>query len=178
VVRKRGYGVSFPREGGSSRRQPRGLRIVKIISRAAVACLALLTILALASIASGALAQTPGKSLKDQLVGHWRLVSVSVNGATPYGDSPEGTMFLDATGHYAVIVLTAGRARNIAYFGTYTVNDADSSVTMQIEAGGNGVAARPDEKRFVAFSGDELTMETRRPGGPAGGVKLTWKLDN
>lgn len=151
---------------------------MKIISRAAVVCLALLTILALASIASGALAQTPGKSLKDQLVGHWRLVSVSVNGATPYGDNPDGTMFLDAAGHYAVIVLTAGRARNIAYFGTYTVNDADSSVTMQIEAGVNGVAARPDEKRFVAFSGDELTMETRRPGGPPGGVKLTWKLEN
>jgi hypothetical protein len=159
-------------------RQSKGLRIMKIISRGAVTCLASLVFLALASIASGALAQTPGKSLNDQLVGHWRLVSVSVNGATPYGDDPAGAMFLDAGGHFAVIVVTAGRARNTAYFGTYTVNDADSSLTMHVEAGGNGNAARPDEKRFITFSGDELILETQKSAGPPGGVKLTWKQAN
>ena len=91
---------------------------MNIKTRGAVAGVASLVFLALASIASGALAQTPGKALKDQLVGHWRLVSVSVNGAAPYGLDPAGSMFLDAGGHYSVIVVTAGNARNIAYFGT------------------------------------------------------------
>jgi hypothetical protein len=154
------------------------LRIMKILSRGAAACVASLVLLALASIASAAFAQTQGKSLQDQLVGHWRLVSVSVNGATPYGEDPAGTMFLDAGGHFAIIVVTAGRARNIAYFGTYTVNDADSSLTMHVEAGGGGATARPDEKRFVTFGGDELILENQKSAGPPGGVTLTWKLAN
>jgi hypothetical protein len=151
---------------------------MNIVSRGAVAGVASLVFLALASIASGPLAQTPGKSLKDQLVGHWSLVSVSVNDAKPYGDDPTGSMFLDAGGHYSVIVVTAGKARNIAYFGTYTVDDADSSMTLHVDAGGNGNVVRPDVKRFIAFSGDELIVESQKPDGATGGVKLTWKQAN
>jgi hypothetical protein len=153
---------------------------MKIKSLGAVTFLAslLFLFLAAASIAPGALAQTPAKSLKDQLVGHWRLVSVSVNGATPYGADPQGAMFLDAGGHYAVIVFTGGRAKNISYFGTYTVDDADSSVTMHIEASSNGVGARPDQKRFIAFNGDEMTMASQNSPGPPGGLKLTWRQAN
>ena len=106
---------------------------MNIKARGTVACVASLIFLALASIATAALAQTPGKSLKDQLVGHWQLVSVTIKDATPYGANPQGSMFLDADGHYSVIVLSAGNAQNISYFGTYTVNDADSSMTMHID---------------------------------------------
>jgi hypothetical protein len=131
------------------------------------------------ALAAGALAQTAGKSLKDQLVGHWRLVSVSVNGASPYGDNPEGTMFIDAAGHFAVIVVTAGRARNIAYFGDYTVDDAESSVTMHIEAGGSRATQHPDEKRFVSFANGDLVLQTQKDAStPPGGVKLTWQAAN
>jgi hypothetical protein len=151
---------------------------MNIKTRGAAAGVASLVFLALASIASGALAQTPAKTLKDQLVGHWRLVSVNVNGATPYGPDPAGSMFLDAGGHYSVIVVTTGNARNIAYFGTYTVDDAESSMTMHVDASGAGSVARPDMKRFVTFSGDELILENQKSSGPASGVKLTWKQAN
>ncbi len=151
---------------------------MNIISRGAVAGVASLMFLALASIASGSLAQTPGKSLTDQWVGHWRLISVSVNDAKPYGDDPAGSMFLDAGGHYSVIVVTAGKARNIAYFGTYTVDEANNSMTLHVDAGGNGDAPRPDVKRFVTFSGDELIVASQKPDSSTSGIKLTWKQAN
>jgi hypothetical protein len=125
-----------------------------------------------------ATAQTPPQSLKDQLVGHWQLVSVSVNGTTPYGDKPQGAMFLDAGGHYSVIVNTAGQARSIAYFGTYTVNDADSTLTMHIDSSNRPGAVGRDQKRLVSFSTGNLVIGSAKTNGPLGGVKLTWKQAN
>ena len=151
---------------------------MNIKTRGAIAGAASLVFLALASIASGALAQTPAKPLKDQLVGHWRLVSVSVNGATPYGPDPAGSMFLDAGGHYSVIVITAGSARNIAYFGTYTVDDSESSITMHVDATATGAGARPDVKRLVTLSGDELIVANQKGPGSGRSLELTWKQQN
>jgi hypothetical protein len=152
--------------------------MVKITARGIVTCLASLMILAPASIATMSVAQTPSKSLKDQLVGHWQLVSVDVNDTKPYGGNPRGSMFLDAGGHYSVVVISAGSVRDISYFGTYTVNDADNSMTMHIDAGSLANAAGRDEKRFVTFSGDELTVANQKSAGPLGSLKLTWKQAN
>ena len=58
--------------------------------------MASLVILALASIGATSFAQTPTKSLEDQLVGHWQLVWVCITNSTPYGANPQGCMFLDA----------------------------------------------------------------------------------
>ncbi len=149
-----------------------------IKSRGAVAGLASLMVLALASIAATALAQTPGKSLKDQLVGHWKLVSVSVNGTSPYGVNPQGSMFLDAAGHYSVIVVTGGNARTISYFGNYTTDDAESSMTIHIDASSSEHGAGREEKRFLTFSGNELIVANHKSTDPIGGVKLTWLQAN
>jgi hypothetical protein len=154
---------------------------MKIAVRGIVACVSSLIILALASIATSSSAQTPAKSLKDQLVGHWQLVSVAINDRTPYAADPQGSMFLDASGHYSVIVISVGEARSISYFGTYTVNDADKSMTMHVDAssGGSGVkAAGRDEKRLITFSGDHLIVANQTPSGAPGPVKVTWKEAN
>jgi hypothetical protein len=151
---------------------------MKILPRGIPATMSLLLMLALASIATTAFAQAPTKSLKDQLVGHWQLVSVTFNGTSPYGATPQGSMFLDGGGHYSVIVITAGQARNVAYFGTYTVNDADSSITMHVDASSGVNVAGRDEQRVVSFSGDQLTVATQKAGGPLGPIKLTWKQAN
>ena len=137
-----------------------------------------LAMLALALIASVANAQTSAKSLRDQLVGHWGLVSVRISGTSPYGEDPRGSMFLDAAGHYSVIVITAGNARDISYFGTYTTDDAEGSMTIHVEASSIASAAGRDEKRFVTFDGDELIVSNQKPGTPPGGVTLTWKRAN
>jgi hypothetical protein len=148
------------------------------INTRGAAGVASLVFLALASIASGALAQTPGKTLEDQLVGHWRLVSVSVYGATPYGPDPACSMFLDAAGHYSVIVITAGSARTIAYFGAYTVDDSESSITMHVDGATTGAGDRPDVKRLVTFSSDELIVANQKGPGPERSIELTWKQRN
>jgi hypothetical protein len=135
-------------------------------------------ILVMASVAAPSFAQTPAKSIRSQLIGHWQLVSVTINDNTPYGAAPQGSMFFDATGHYSVIVVTGGKASSISYFGTYTVNDADSSMTMHIDASSLANAAGRDETRLVTFSGGQLIVENQKSGGPLGDIKLTWQQAN
>ena len=136
-----------------------------------------LLLLAMAWPGSTAFAQTPAKSLRDQLIGHWQLVAVTINGGSPYGANAQGSMFLDAGGHYSVVVVTAGAARSIAYFGTYTVNDADSSVTFHVAASSRSSSTETDQTRLASFNGDQLTLASQKPG-PIGGAKLTWKQAN
>jgi hypothetical protein len=111
-------------------------------------------------------------------VGGWQLVSITTSGSEPYGPNPQGSMLLDAEGHYAVIVLSAGNAANISYFGTYTVNDADSSMTLHIVGSTHANANGRDQKRLITFSGDELILDTPPSSGPRGSVKVTWKRSN
>jgi hypothetical protein len=133
--------------------------------------------LLIASLASTAFAQSPTKPLKDQLIGHWQLVAATINGQSPYGANAKGSMFLDAGGHYSVVVVTAGEAKSIAYFGNYTVSDADHSVTFHVDASSRASGAERDQTRIASLSGDELTLTSKNPG-PIGGVKLAWKLAN
>jgi hypothetical protein len=126
-------------------------------------------LLALA-LAATCFAQTPPSSIKDQLVGDWQLVSVSLDHTEPYGDNPKGNMTFDAAGHFSVIVLSDGQAKNISYFGTYTVNDADSSITIHIDGSTLAHADGQDLKRVLALSGDQLVVQS-----PNGDVKMTWK---
>jgi hypothetical protein len=83
-------------------------------------------------------------------------------------------MILTADGHYAVIVLSNGGARNISYFGTYTVNAADSTITMHIGGSTHAKANGRDQKHPVALSGDELTV-SNPTSASRGSIKLTWK---
>ena len=148
---------------------------MNIAARGVAVCAAAFLVLA-AIAAAPAMAQT--QSLKDQLTGHWQLVSVSVNETQPYGAKPQGSMFFDAAGHFSVIVITDGGARSIGYFGTYAVGEADHEVTMHIEASTHAGAAGTDLKRVLTFNGDELTVASAQPHGVLGGVKATWRRAN
>jgi hypothetical protein len=123
---------------------------------------------------AAALAQ--GSSLKDQLVGQWQLVSVGINNTAPYGDNPTGSMLLDAAGHYSIIVVSNGGARNISYYGTYTVDEANKSMTMHITGGTRANAAGRDQTRQVTVDGDQLIEQT--PAGRKSSIKMTWKRAN
>ncbi len=147
---------------------------MNILARRIAACASSIFI---ASIASAALAQSPVKSLRDQLIGHWQLVSVTINGQAPYGANAKGSMFLDAGGHYSVVVVTGGEARSIAYFGSYTVDEAAKLVTFHVDASSRASSPERDETRLASLSGDELTLASQKPG-PIGGAQLKWKLAN
>jgi hypothetical protein len=133
--------------------------------------------------ASNALAQT--KSLKDQLIGTWTLVSFERTGAdgnktqTP---NPTGILIFDAGGRYAMVgergdrpkfkspsqptteeLATATRDFFAANFGTWSVNEADKVLTQRYEG-----ALRPnnegtDVKTSVNLIGDELKLTTVNP---------------
>ena len=129
---------------------------------------------------SSALAQSAATSLKQQLVGHWQLVSVALGDGTPYGAAPQGSMFLDAEGHLSVIVISDGGARSISYFGTYTVDDAAKSMTIHVDgsSGGSGNTSGRSFKRLLQLQGNELVMTNKAPANAPGVIKQTWKQAN
>ncbi len=158
---------------------------IKRIAHGVTFCALVLVSLASVMLAPAALvptlAQTSPQPVKQRLVGHWQLVSVTANGATPYGANPEGSMFLDAGGHFSIIVISAGNDRNIAYFGTYTVDAAGNSVTFHIAGSSGGTGGNTggrDIKRLITFDGNELVVSSQAPSGKPGRITVTWTPAN
>jgi hypothetical protein len=101
--------------------------------------------LAVALPESKAFAQ--GKSLKEQLVGTWTFEAL--------GPNPRGVFILDGGGHFVITIIGEGRRKfasnsrlqgtpeenaaavhgAIAYFGTYTVSEADHTLNFHIDRG-------------------------------------------
>jgi hypothetical protein len=152
--------------------------------RRSIISISAMTMLGLAFVSSTAIAQQ--KSLKDQLVGTWTLVSTdttSQNGTKqqPYGANPKGILILDAGGRYAMVAGRPDRpklktpsqetteelgaaAREFAgNFGTWSVSEADKTLTQRFEG-----ALRPNNegtefKNSVSLSGDELKLTAVLP---------------
>jgi len=150
-------------------------------------------------MADGALAQQ--KTIKDQLVGTWALVAVTAERADgskgePFGPNPKGTIIFTGDGHFSLVQLRAelpriaanDRARataeeaqaivdgSIAYYGTYTVNEAEKTIAPKLEGGTYAnIVGGPEQKRIItALTADELKFTN--PRTPAGVTLLTvWK---
>ncbi|MBV9558752.1 MAG: lipocalin-like domain-containing protein [Pseudolabrys sp.] len=153
------------------------------------------SLVALAAAIAPAAAQT---SLKQSVVGTWKLVSVFVDGPNkvePYGPNPHGIMFMDAAGNFSVSIVRAGIAKfesknrttgtdaenkaavqgSLAYFGTYTIDEADKSVTVKIESSNYPNFEGESQKRILALTGDELLVTNPAPSGGGGVAKQIWK---
>jgi Lipocalin-like domain len=109
------------------------------------------------ALSAGAAAAQPAKSLKDQIVGTWNFVVAEVTASDgkklfPFGETPRGILIFTADGHFAQIHV-ASDVRNIAsnnrmtgtpeeyagimrrslsVFGSYTVDEANKTVTYHI----------------------------------------------
>ena len=127
------------------------------------------------------------KSLKEQLVGAWELVScdrTTVNGAKqPYCVNSIGILIFDASGRYAHIIAARGRPKLavvnrenappeefkaaaqgfVANFGTWSVNEADTTVTRHYEGALLPNYEGRDVKNSVRVAGDELTLIDLNP---------------
>ena len=137
-------------------------------------------------------------SLKEQLVGTWKVVSWEQNKGDgtklqQYGANPAGIAFFDADGRFVIMVMRpdrAGYASNalwqgtaeenkatadgtITYFGTYSVNEVDRSIAIHIEGSSFPNWNGADQKRIVAITGDQLTLTVRPPSGES--VDIVWK---
>ena len=141
------------------------------------------------------------KSLREQLIGTWILVSVDIikpDGSRTelFGPNPKGIIIYAADGHFATVNARADLPKfasnrrdqgtteenravvqgSIAYFGTYAVNEGDMVVTAKVEASTfAGMVGDPDQKRVVTLiTSDELKLSN--PVSTTGGkLELIWR---
>ena len=139
------------------------------------------------------------KTLKEQLVGTWRVVSVSVerkDGSSfdPWGGKANGTLIFTRDGHFALINTRSGRPKfasgnrmegtpeenkttvqgALGYFGTYTVNEAEKTYSVQIVGSTYPNDEGTKQTRSFTIAGDELKFTNPAPtvGGSAAHVTL------
>ena len=151
------------------------------MNRRSILSISAVTALGLAILPSSAVAQQ--KSLKEQLVGTWNLISTqtadpSGNKRFPYGTSPRGILILDANGRYAAVQGRPDRPRLksalrlqvskeemgaaaldfAAQFGTWSVNEADKALIRRLDGvlipNFEGTEARAN----ISLAGDDLRL--------------------
>jgi hypothetical protein len=138
-----------------------------------------------AALSAGA-AMAQQRSLKDQLVGTWTLVSIETdaynNGAKRRIANPKGIVMFDAGGRFASFTANGDRpkyrsasnptteeiAANVrgyvaGNFGTWSVNEADKTLTRRFESALNPNNDGGETKATVSLSGDELKLTTMTP---------------
>jgi hypothetical protein len=153
--------------------------------------------LAVGLSASNSLAQQ--KSLKEQLLGTWTLVSsdqVRADGSKlkQFGANPKGINVFDANGRFFMMVASAdnsqiasnGRGKtnpeedgltveSIAYYGTYTVDEEVNVISLHLDASTFPNQIGTDQKRNVtSLTADELKYSS--PAAISGvQVHQVWK---
>jgi hypothetical protein len=165
------------------------------MNRRSILTISAMTVLGLALVPSSAVSQQ--KSLKDQLVGAWTLVSqvfTEPDGTKQPGaggPNPRGILILDASGRFAWVSgrpdrpkfkTSPGKARSEgtaeeftaaartfgANFGTWSVNEADKTLTQHYEAALIPNNEGTEDKNSVSLAGDELKLSWPRVAGGRG----------
>ena len=136
------------------------------MNRRSIFTLSAIAALELALLSNNVIAQQG--TLKQQLVGAWTLVSCDNmlgNAKAPYCVNPKGILILDASGQYATMVFAGGRSNattegtNAANFGTWSVNEADKTITRRFVGALNPAnEGKAETKNSVSLSGDELKL--------------------
>jgi hypothetical protein len=160
--------------------------------------LALLAAAIALALPGAAAAQT---SIKDRIVGSWTMVDVvgeRADGSKSqmFGTNPKGIIIFTREGHFALIQLRAELPRiaandrakatpeeaaalvggSIAYYGTYTVDEAEKSLAVTLEASTypNLLGGAAQKRLVTSLTADELAFTN--PRTPAGVTLLTtWK---
>jgi Lipocalin-like domain len=152
------------------------------MNRRHILSLSMITGLGLALLPGSALAQQ--KSLKEQLVGTWTVVSweqVHKDGTKfhRFGTNPKGVNVFDANGRFFVMFARpdlptfassspmkttpeenkAVMEGTIAYFGTYTVDEPSKIVTLRVEASSFPNQVGSEQKRSIeSLTASELKL--------------------
>jgi len=152
-----------------------------------------------------ALALSPGsalsKSLKDQLVGTWTVVSweQTRNDGTRFqrfGANPKGINIFDAKGHFMIMFarpdlpkIASNDANNptpdealavvkgaVAYFGTYSVDEAAKTIDLRVEAStlANQIGV-PQKRKITMLTGKELKYTNVTAVGASGNIDISFR---
>jgi hypothetical protein len=150
---------------------------------------------------SEATTQQSPTSAGQQLIGTWSLVSIHYvekdgRKVEPFGPGAKGMLYFEAGGRFATQVMAANRPRFasnnrmvgtpeenravsqgvVAYFGSYTVDEANHVVTLHIEQSSFPNWNGTDQQRKFAFTDDELRYTAASStANPAESAELVWK---
>ena len=114
-------------------------------------------------------------TLKQQLAGSWTLVSYVSTPNSPFGVNPKGILILEAGGHYAELFGRPDRPKYknpsqptteerlaaqpfAANYGTWSVSEADKTLTQRFEGAAVPNNEGADVKSSVTLAGDELKL--------------------
>jgi lipocalin-like protein len=148
-------------------------------------------------LGNSALAQ----SAKEQIVGAWTLVSadsVFPDGrrVQVFGPNPQGMMIFSRDGQFALVQMRAGLPRiaansraqgsaeenkaivegSIAYFGRYSLNEADKVMIVRLEGStfANLLEMAEQKRLITVLTQDELKFENpRTPSGAT--LEVVWR---
>jgi hypothetical protein len=132
------------------------------MTRRSILSISAMTALGLALLSVNVVAQQG--TLRQQLVGTWTPVSVTVPVVVQLvGTDPKGILVLDAGGRYVEMMeksdrpKSASRSEGIdANFGTWSVNDADKTLTVHRDGALSPNIEGTDQKVSVTIAGDEM----------------------
>jgi ketosteroid isomerase-like protein len=134
-----------------------------------------------------------------QLVGTWTLVSETAHQGDrttqPLGPNPLGSIMFDRGGRFMLLIarpelpkFAAGKrdagtpeenkavlAGLLAFFGTYSVSEADQALILRPEAGTFPNWNGADQKRFFTLPGDQMIWINRTPAILAEVVEVVWR---
>ena len=152
-----------------------------------------------AVLAVGVAGNTPAqaKSLKQQIVGTWAYVSVEITKSDgshfqPFGDKPNGIAVFERNGHFVFALTRSGLPKYasnnrltgmaeenqatvrgmLTQFGTYTINDADHSLTLHVTGSSypNIVGA---DRKFIITAVTKTELKWTVPAATSGGSAIT-----
>src|SRR6478736_1804092 len=151
-----------------------------------IKCIAVVAVLGLTSMQVSVASEE--RSLRDQLVGTWKVVSVDntrPDGSIKqiFGPHPKGIAVFDARGNTAIILMRSDRAKfaannrdlgtpeefkatvqgTHAYFGTYSIIEAEKTLVFHNEGNTFPNQEGIDTKRFITINGDEFRWTTPNP---------------
>jgi hypothetical protein len=146
------------------------------MDRGSVFTLSSITALGLAMLPSSIVAQQ--ETLRQQLLGHWTLVSCE--GPQPFCANASGSLSLGVSGRSIQVMTARGRPKAtaaassradvtpeyykaiaqgvVANFGTWSVNEADKTLTRQMEGALFPNTEGTEQKFSVSLTGDELKL--------------------
>jgi hypothetical protein len=139
------------------------------------------------------------RSLREQLVGTWKIVSV--NNTRPdgsvkqiFGPNPKGIAVFDARGNTVIVLMRSDRPKfaannrdlgtadenkatvqgTHAYFGTYSVIEKEKTLVFHVEGNTFPNQEDIDTKRLISIDGDKFTWITPNPS-VGGTSEAVWK---
>lgn len=134
-----------------------------------------------------ALAQFPGDSLRDRLVGSWTHSAIVLERqgekVEPYGPSPQGLLTFQPDGSFSSMIIRSDVPRiasnnrftataeemkavylgAICYYGRYELDESSGVLTLHVKASSYANYNGTRETRRVALQGDELRLTNPNP---------------